>query len=157
MKGFLGTDAPFMMDFVVVALVAVIPALMYSIACVKKGNIERHKNVQIALAIVLLITVTLFEIEIRLADGIDNLMQKSIYYESLAFDIVLNIHLVFAVSTPLLWAWTIFAALKKYENRVFKDGYGKKHKLLGAISIIDLLLTSVTGLVVYYMAFMCIN
>jgi uncharacterized membrane protein YozB (DUF420 family) len=157
MNGFLGTDAPFMMDFVVVALVAVVPALAFSIASVKSGKVERHKKMQIGLAIILLIVVTLFELEIRLADGIFNLMQNSIYHGSSKFQIVLNIHLVFAVTTPFLWGWTIYSGLKNYTDGKFKEGYAKKHIFLGRISIIDLLLTSATGLLVYYMAFICIK
>jgi len=157
MEGFLGTDAPFMMDFVVVALVAVVPALMYSVASVKKGKVELHKKMQIGLAIILLIAVLLFELEIRLAGGIFNLMENSVYHGSSKFEIVLFIHLIFAVTTPFLWGWTIFSGLKNYEGGKFKEGYAKKHIFLGRISIIDLLLTSGTGLLVYYMAFICIK
>jgi putative membrane protein len=62
---------------------------------------------------------------------------------------------VFATSTPLLWAWTIFAAFKKWNGQAFVEGYAKKHKLLGMLSVLDLVLTSTTGLVVYYLAFLC--
>lgn len=144
-----------MMDFVVVALIGVVPLLLYSLWSVKKGFYIRHKNLQIFLAIILLITVLLFELEMRLAGGIDALMVNSTYKNTTAFDIILYTHLFFAVSTPFLWAYTIFKAVKNFDDGRLIPEYISTHKCLGIVSVIDLVLTSVTGLIVYYMAFLC--
>ena len=54
-NGFLGFNASFMLDFVVCALVAVVPTILFSLYLVKvKKNYTAHRNVQLALAVILL-------------------------------------------------------------------------------------------------------
>ena len=65
MRGFLGTDAPFMMDVVVVSLIAVVPLLVLSIVNAKQGRMEQHRKLQWVLTITLGIAVVLFELEMR--------------------------------------------------------------------------------------------
>ena len=56
--GFLGNDASFMLDFVVCALLLVVPILAGSIYLVKfRQRFELHKKLQILLGVVLLIAV----------------------------------------------------------------------------------------------------
>ena len=56
--GFLGFRTSFMLDFVVCALAAIVPALLFSIYLVKfKGKYVAHRNLQLGLAVILLIAV----------------------------------------------------------------------------------------------------
>lgn len=151
--GFLGTKAPFMMDLVVLALFAIIPVLIYSIKLAKTGQYIKHKSIQIALAIILLISVILFEIEIRIAGGIYQLIDIA-PSERLLFDIVLYTHLFFAITTPLIWGFVIFSAIKNFDGKSFPARYANKHRLWGKIATIDLILTSLTGFLVYYLGFL---
>jgi putative membrane protein len=66
---------------------------------------------------------------------------------------MLYVHLCFAVSTPFLWGATIFLALKRFPNPPVPGPHSALHKKLGWLSVIDLVMTSVTGLAFYYMAF----
>src|SRR5687768_18524747 len=68
LDGFLGTRASLMLDVVFIAMFAVLPVLAWSIAQVKRGHFALHKRVQLALGLVLLVTVVLFEVDIRLHD-----------------------------------------------------------------------------------------
>ena len=61
--------------------------------------------------------------------------------------------MVFAISTPFLWLITIVGALRKFANPPVPAPHSGVHKVLGWASVIDLTLTSVTGLVFYYFAF----
>ena len=65
----------------------------------------------------------------------------------------LYLHLVFAVSTPLLWAATITLALRKFGSTPVPGSHSRVHAMLGWASAIDITLTSLTGLMFYYMAF----
>ncbi len=159
-NGFLGNGASLMLDFVVTALVLVVPVLVFSLFTVKiRKNYSLHKFLQITLAIVLLIAVLAFEIDMRLHGGWVAIVNKDataphLDAEQLSFvSKLLYLHLLFAVSTPFLWATTIFLALKRFPSPPMPGAHSKLHKRLGWISTIDLVLTSVTGLVFYYFAF----
>lgn len=157
--GFLGYRTSFMLDVVVCALVLVVPTLVYSIYVVKfRAKFVVHRNIQLALAVVLLLAVTAFEVDMQwLQGGWKNVVAKRaipLTAEQLSgVQSVLWIHLVFAISSPLLWATTIFHALKRIPNPPAPSNASKLHKLLGWASTVDLTLTSVTGLWFYYFAF----
>ena len=67
-NGFLGTRASLMLDVVFVAMFAVLPVLGWSILQVRRGRYLLHKRVQLTLGSILLVTVALFEIDMRLND-----------------------------------------------------------------------------------------
>ena len=157
--GFLGQDAStFMLDFVVTALALIVPALLVSLFLVKvKRNYLVHRNLQLALAGVLLVAVVAFEIDIRLHGGwreIVGARTPALSAEQLeTVKQTLYVHLVFAISTPLLWGTTIVLALKRMPKPPAPCEHSRLHKSLGWLSVIDLVLTSATGLLFYYRAF----
>lgn len=161
-NGFLGNDASFMLDFVVVALIAIVPIQLYSLYLVKiRRNYLQHRNIQIALGLTLLVAVSAFEIDMQLVHGgwqnIVNRVPDSPRLSDEAFvhvQRVLRVHLIFAISTPLLWGITIILALKHFRAPNFLGRHAGLHKKLGWLSAIDLLGTSLTGLWFYYVAFM---
>lgn len=157
--GFLGFRASFMLDFVVVALVLIVPILIYSLLAVKRQHKYRlHRNLQLMLGVVLLVAVGLFEIDLQfIQGGWQNVVAKRstpLTAEQLSFvRTVLRVHLVFAISTPLLWAVTIILALRRFPNPPQPGSHSRLHSTLGWLSTIDIVLTSVTGLIFYYFAF----
>ena len=157
--GFLGYRTSFMLDFVVCALVLVVPALICSLYLVKvKAKFVAHRNIQVALAVVLLVAVGAFEVDMQLVQGgWQNVVAKRanpLSPEQLQWvRQVLWIHLVFAVSSPILWAVTIVLALRRIPKPPAPCAHSRLHKRLGWISTIDLTLTSITGLWFYYVAF----
>lgn len=157
--GFLGFKTSFMLDLVVCALVAVVPVLLYSIYIVKyKHQYKLHKTLQIILAVVLLFTVLAFEVDLHLVQGgWENIVEKRevpLTTEEFSFvHSLLWIHLVFAGSTPFLWGFTIAYAIKRFPAPPLPGDHSPLHKKLAWVSTIDLTLTSVTGLIFYYFAF----
>lgn len=157
--GFLGYRTSFMLDFVVVALILIVPVLLYSLYAVKVQRLYvLHRNLQLALGLILLVAVGLFEIDLQwVQQGWANVVAKRatpLTDEQLNFvRTVLRIHLVFAISTPLLWAATIILALRRMPSPPQPCAHSKLHKILGWTSTIDIVLTSVTGLIFYYCAF----
>lgn len=160
--GFLGYNTSFMLDFVVCALVLVVPALMFSLYLVKfKRKYLWHRNLQLSLGIVLLVAVAAFEVDLQLLhQGWENVVNKPgetprlTEAELESARKVLWVHLVFAVSTPVLWIVTIVLALKRFPFPPTPNAHSRLHKRLGWLSTIDITLTSVTGLIFYYVAFM---
>ncbi len=156
--GFLGYKSSFMLDFVVAALVLIVPVLLFSLYTVKvRKNFLLHRNLQLLLGIVLLIAVAAFEVDLRLQGGwlaVVNKGEPKLTPEKLSFvGSLLVVHLVFAISTPFLWIATIVLALRRIPNPPQPGPHSGLHKILGWLSTIDITLTSATGLVFYYFAF----
>lgn len=151
-----------MLDFVVCALVIIVPLLLYSLWLVKvKKAYTRHKWLQLALGLILLIAVTAFEVDLQIVHGgWENIVRKSIADETaLAARVAearpyLLLHLLFAVTTPILWIATLILAFRRFSNPPLPGEHSRLHKTLGWLSTIDITLTAVTGLLFYYVAFM---
>jgi hypothetical protein len=160
-NGFLGYEASLMLDAVVCALVLVVPWLVFSIYTVKvKRNYLLHKNLQLALAVVLTLAVAAFEVDMQFVHGgWENIVNKNpeaprrSAEDMAAIRVMLYVHLCFAVTTPVLWAVTIALALKRFPRSAAPSPHSGLHKKLGWLSTFDLTLTSLTGLAFYYMAF----
>lgn len=141
-----------MFDLVAIAMLVIVPTLAYSIYVVRcKKNYRLHKKIQIALGIVLLVAVSLFELDIRL-HGWRQFAEVSIFYDSWVFP-SLYVHLVFAISTPLLWIYTTVAALKRFDNPPVPNGYSPRHRRIAKLAAIDMFCTAITGWVFYFLAF----
>ncbi|WP_437223758.1 DUF420 domain-containing protein [Planctomicrobium sp. SH661] len=160
-KGFLGYDASFMLDFVVTALVAIVPLQLYSLYVIKvQRNFSLHKRMQLFLGLTLLLAVAAFEVDTQVVHGgWRSIVNKNPDAPRLAGDAyrhveqVLKIHLIFAISTPFLWAITLILAWRRFPNPPRPGQHSGTHKLLGWLSVVDIVATSVTGLWFYYAAF----
>ena len=141
------------------ALALIVPILAYSIYSVKfQRQFVRHRNLQLLLGAVLFVAVAAFEVDLRLQgrgwQAIVNKGEPKLSGEQLAFVAkLLYIHLVFAISTPIFWFVTIALAWKRFPKLPRPGLHSSLHKTLGWLLTIDITLTSVTGLVFYYFAF----
>lgn len=156
--GFLGYKTSFMLDAVVVALVLVVPILLFSLYSVKvKRQYTLHRNLQLMLAFLLLAAVMAFEVDLHVIQGgWKNVVRKGPEISQSQLDYIQNVlrfHLIFAGSTPFLWLITIVLALRSMPNPPAPCPHSALHKKLGWASTIDLVITSVTGLFFYYTAF----
>ncbi len=157
--GFLGNNASLMLDVVVCALVLVVPTLGFSLYLAKiRKSYLWHRNIQVALGAVLLVTVGAFEIDLQFVhDGWESIVAKRepplSGQEFERVEKVLWVHLVFAISTPLLWAVTLWLAWKRFPSPPTPGEHSRLHKKLAWLSAVDITLTSFTGLLFYYCAF----
>ncbi|REJ67387.1 MAG: DUF420 domain-containing protein [Planctomycetota bacterium] len=159
MPGFLGNRSSLMLDVVFVAMFLVLPVMAWSIYQVRfKRRYALHKRVQLLLGIVLLITVVLFEIDIRL-NGWRDLAADSPYYSDDwtqgAVNWSLWVHLIFAISTCVLWVYVIFTALRHFARDPVPSSFSAKHIFWARLAAIDMTLTAITGWVFYWLAFVC--
>ena len=158
---FWGYPTTFMLDFVVCALVLIVPLLLLSLWLVKvRRNFQAHMKLQLSLGVVLLVAVTAFEVDVKWVHrGWENIVAKqSLSEEALAAKIGevrpwLRFHLVFAISTPFLWATTVVLALRRFGRKPVPGAHSDLHSILGWSSTVDITMTSVTGLIFYYVAF----
>ena len=149
-----------MLDVVVCALVLVVPVIVLSLYLVKvRKNYALHAAIQTILAVVLLVVVVAFEVDMRMHGGWQNIVNKNpaaprVVGESLSqVRTMLLVHLVFAITTPVLWITTLSLAWRRFSRPPSPGTHSRVHKTLGWLATIDLVLTSVTGLGFYYLAF----
>jgi uncharacterized membrane protein YozB (DUF420 family) len=115
-----------------------------------------HKRLQLILAAVLLVTVAAFEVDMRL-HGWRERAEGSAYLGSEGrinwVYISLAVHLVFAVSTALLWILFLVRALRQFPNPPQPGAHSRSHRFWGWLAAIDMVCTAVTGWVFYWLAF----
>ncbi|MCC9605311.1 DUF420 domain-containing protein [Blastopirellula sp. JC732] len=152
--GFLPTRGSVMLDFVFLAMFAVIVIMGISIALVRfRRMYNLHKWLQITLGVVLLLAVVAFEVDMRFFTNWRELAEPSPYYASGTVDWSLYIHLAFAIPTPLLWIYVIVMAVRKFPAPVMPNSYSNSHKFWARIAAIGMTMTAVTGWIFYYLGF----
>jgi len=151
--GFLGTRASFGMDFVLVGLVALLPVLAWSIHLVRaRRDFAAHKRLQLVIAAALTAAIVVFEIDVRLISDWKIRAAPSPFWP-VGVGTALAVHLVFAVSSFVLWVWVVWEAWRRFPVPPEPGGHGARHRVMGRLAAIDLVLTAVTGGVFYWLAF----
>jgi len=151
--GFLGTKAPFFMDFVLI-MVVLLPILAYTaILFAKEKNYKLHALTHQILFVIAFIVVGYFEYGVRKGGGYDEFIKYSTVSHTYSF-IVLIIHILIAMIGFGIWLYTIIQAKKNYKNSKLEIEYIQKHKKLGIYSFISIVFTSITGIWVYLILFL---
>jgi uncharacterized membrane protein YozB (DUF420 family) len=154
--GFLPTRGTFMLDFVFVAMFAIVLTLLISIYLVRRGKQFRwHRKIQLLTATILLVTIVAFEIDMRFFADWNELARPSAFYDSGWVHRALFIHLVFAVPTPFVWAYAIVMALRNFSPDPAPGRYSRRHRVWGWLSAMMMFATALTGWVFYVLAFVC--
>ena len=151
-SGFLGTRAPFFMDFVTI-MVALLPILVLgAIAMAKAKSYKAHAFTQSLIFVISVIVVGYFEYGIRLGGGFDAFMKDSNTSHSYALW-VLIIHIIIAVVSLIVWVKTLIKARKDSKNSKLPGQFSSSHKKEGIYTFIGIFLTGFTGLWVYVLLF----
>jgi uncharacterized membrane protein YozB (DUF420 family) len=151
--GFLGTRASLMLDVLVVAMAAVVAILGWSVYQVKfRRRFRLHKWTQITLGVVVLIIVILFEIDVRLHGWQSRAASGMGQPETIVW-YALYVHLIFAITSILLWPVTIILALRNFPNPPMPSVHSRIHVPLARIAASDMVMTAVTGWIFYWLAF----
>lgn len=149
----LGSRASLGTDLVFVSLFVVLPVLAWSIHLVRsQKRYQLHKRVQVSLSIALLVAIVVFEIDMRFLSDWQQRAIESPYWPGGVWQ-ALGIHLFFAISTVILWTWVIWEALRQFPVPPQPGTHSTRHKVLARLAAADLLLTSVSGWVFYWIAF----
>jgi putative membrane protein len=152
--GFLGTRASLAIDAVCLGMVLVVLVLGWSI---RQVGVHRryalHRRVQLGLAGLLLVVLTAFEIDVRFNGWTDRAAGEIGGQPAREVFIALWIHLFFAVTTVVLWILVIVLAVKRFSNPPEPNSHSMFHRRWGKIAALDMLFTTVTGWIFYFLAF----
>jgi len=150
--GFLGTKAPFFMDFVTI-VVALLPLLVgIAISFAKNRKYNLHGIAQTLIFVVSILVVGYFEYGVRLNGGYEAFVQNTHVSHDYLF-VVLMIHIVISVLTLGIWASTLFRARSDSSQGGLPGNYSSSHKKAGFRTFIGITLTSLTGIWVYLLLF----
>ena len=142
--GFLGTRAPFFMDFVTL-IVAFLPLLVAAaISLARAKHYRLHALAQIVIFAFSVILLVYFEVGVRVGGGFNTFMDGSSVSHNYAF-FVLILHIIIAVITLLIWGASLIRVKKFLATGV--------HKALGRISFVGIVLTSLSAIWVYLILF----
>lgn len=150
--GFLGTRASLMMDLVVVAMTLVVPVMWWSIWQVRLRRYALHRRVQIVLSAALFVAIVGFEADVRI-NGWQERATGGVGNPSTAVLSALWIHLLFAISTALLWPVVLWRALRRFSKPPLPGEHSAAHRRWGRLAVWDMTATAVTGWVFYWLAF----
>ncbi len=155
--GFLGTRASLMLDVVFLAMFLVVPVMGVSVALVKyRRAFVLHKRLQLALGIVLALAVTAFELDMRI-NGWRHRAVESPYYESndpwCGVMLALWVHLVFAVTTAVVWVAVIVRAMRRFPAPPKPGEHSASHIFWARLAAADMFMTALTGWIFYILAF----
>ena len=153
LPGFLPfSRASLAVDVVALTTLAVVPLLAWSIYLVKyEKNYALHRKIQLTLAGLVLGAVVLFELEVRIY-GWRQFAEPSPFYDTILFP-VLYVHLFFAISTPLLWIYTILGAVRRFPKPPRPNEYSPRHRRVARLAAAGMLCTAFTSWIFYYLAF----
>ena len=150
--GFLGTRAPFFMDFVTI-MVALLPLLVLgAISMAKVKSYKAHALSQTLIFIISVIVVGYFEYGVRLGGGFEGFMKESNTSHTYALW-VLIFHILIAVVSLIVWVKTLIKARKDSQNHKLPGQFSASHKKAGIYTFIGIFLTGFTGLWVYVLLF----
>ena len=152
MNGFIpGSRGTLMLDIVAVAMILVLPLIAAAINLAKRGEYQKHRVMMLVISTVLAVTVVLFEIEMRMV-GWRDFAAASPYFNTLVTPILV-IHLACSITTTALLIVTVMGAVKKFPNPPRPGAYSQTHRKVGKAAAVGLALTSITGWIFYWCAF----
>ena len=152
--GFLGTRAPLILDVLCLAMLVVVVVLAWSVYQVKyRRRYRLHKWTQVTLGAILLVVVILFEIDIRLHGWEERAAGQLGGQAPSAAVTALYVHLVFAISTVILWPIVIVSGASKLSESADARPAQPNPRTAARVAATDMVLTAITGWVFYWLAF----
>ena len=140
------------LDLMPVAMLVTVPLLITSIYLVRfRYKYRIHAWMQGSLAGLLIIAIILFEIDVRLNDW-RRLAIPSPFYETWLFP-ELYLHLFFAVTATLLWAYMIGTVIKNRPVPGSRNLSTARHRNVGMATATFTIATAISGCAFYWMAF----
>jgi len=150
--GFLGTKAPFFMDFVTI-VVALLPFLVwFGVGLVRKGYYGFHTFYQILVFITSVVVVGWFEYGVRAGGGFNSFIEGNPRSETLML-VVLIIHIIISTAATIYWAKTLWQAYRHYQDGSLPGGFSVRHIARAKLALISIFLTALTGVWVYLLLF----
>lgn len=150
--GFFGTRAPMYLDLVALYFVFLPVLLFVSIRFAIKGEVKKHLTSQLAVFIMTLVMIVVFEVGMRLAGGFKEYMKESpISYTY--FITFLIVHIIVAIATVNLWSYQIISSVKAYKKGTLTGETAQRHKKIAKFLLVGITVTLIQAASIYYFMF----
>ena len=146
--GFLTDKSPLFLDISTIYFFLLPFFLFLSIRQAIRGEYKKHINSQIAIFIVSMIMIVVFEYGMRLHGGFFILMKQS-QFEYTPLLVFLLIHIVIATVTILAWVYLIFTSYMSYK----KDQFILHHAKLARYTVGGICITTTMGIMIFFAIF----
>ena len=142
----------YLIDIVNVSFIIIAPLLFYSWRKARSGDYRLHRNLQTGLTLALLVVVYLFEQDLKALGGIFKAVEQSRFAGTAALNGLIYFHTICAVSSSLIWLLLVAISLLAFRPPQ-PNAFSKWHIIFGRIGMIDMLLSAVTGVMLYFVGF----
>jgi putative membrane protein len=150
--GFLGTRAPMFMD-IIVLIIGFLPFLIaFSIWFAINKMYGLHRFLQTVLFLVTMVILICFKYGLYMAGGFDFYIRGSSIDSTIA-SYFLIFHVVVATITLIMWFAMMKFASADSKRRALPGLYSDTHRKSGKRLAFAIFLTSITGVIVYWMLF----
>jgi putative membrane protein len=150
--GFFGTGAPVYLD-VVTLYFALLPFLLaYAVRFAIRKEYAKHYRAQIAIFVLSLVIVVVFEVGVRLSGGFLEFAKGSSF--SLTFlSVFLGVHILIALLSVVLWVIVLYTSYREYKEGGDSALFARRHKRKAWVLFAGLCVTSLMGVTVYAFLF----
>lgn len=142
-----------LIDVVNFSFIVIVPTLIYSWIKVRRGEYSVHKKVQLMLFAVLFVAVVLFELDLRARGGIFEMVKDSQFAGTAFLNGLIWFHMLTSITTSIIWIGLIAMSLWKFATPPVPNSFSGVHKFFGKIGMVDMILTGVTGVMLYVLGF----
>lgn len=153
MIGGLFPNTDILIDIVNASFIVIVPVLIYSWAKVRKGEYGLHKKIQLTLFAVLFIAVILFEVDLKMRGGIFEMVKDSQFAGTAFLNGLIWFHMFVSITTSFIWIGLVVFSLWKFASPPVPNKFSGIHKFFGKIGMIDMILTGITGVMLYVTGF----
>ena len=153
MIGGLFPNTDILIDVVNISFIVIVPTLVFSWLKVRNGEYSLHKKVQLGLFVVLFVVVILFEADLRMRGGIFKMVEQSQFAGTTFLNSLIWFHMFASITTSLIWIGLVAFSLWKFASPPLPNSFSGTHKLFGKIGMIDMILTGITGVMLYVLGF----
>lgn len=125
----------------------------YAATKIKQAKFDSHIKIQKRLFYTCILGVISLELLIRISGGSGSLVANSEYSHTTWFKVLLTGHIIGAVLTYIIWAYSIFKSGKQKSKKNLPGSFSVNHRRLGYFIIGGLFYTGITAFFVCLFAF----
>jgi putative membrane protein len=151
-SGFLGTKAPFFMDFVMIVVVLLPFLVLFGVGLIRKGYYGFHTFYQVFIFIISVVVVGWFEYGVRVGGGFNSFIEGNPRSITLML-MVLIIHIIISTVTTIYWAKILWQSYGHYRDGNLPGGFSVRHISRVKLTMLGIFMTALTGIWVYLLLF----
>lgn len=150
--GFLGTRADLLVDVALTVFVVLPILLPLAFRLAKRGELHKHRTVQLILVATMTLAVLALEADIRLAGGSGAFAGRAVKQPFLSTRLLLMVHISIAATTWIGWLYMVVRSGRSF-GQSLPGGFSDAHRRWGRRIWVGVCATAATGTLLYIATF----